>query len=58
MFNYKLSIDQQIATILEVTEGEYSQVFDASTFGGKAGMAVLGASTSRKEKYFATTNDW
>jgi len=58
VFDYKLSVGEQIAEIERSTRGNFTRVFDASAFAGEAAMAAFAASKSTEQKYFATTNDW
>ncbi|OBT88014.1 hypothetical protein VE02_02899 [Pseudogymnoascus sp. 03VT05] len=60
VFDYKLTLDEQLSTIQQITNGNFSRVFDASAQGTETGMrAVLGVADQHAPlRYFSTTNDW
>ncbi|OBT98834.1 hypothetical protein VE01_03434 [Pseudogymnoascus verrucosus] len=60
VFDYKLPLDEQLATIQQVTNGNFTRVFDASAMGTETGIdAVTQVADQRApERYFSTTNDW
>ena len=59
-FNYKLSLEEQLAEIKQITGGNFSRVFDASAMATETGMEALAqvGDKDAKVKYFATVNDW
>lgn len=61
-FDYKLSLDKQLAEIGRVTSGKFSRFFDASAQGYELAMKALQeVSLAGKEGgkvYFSTVDDW
>ncbi|KFZ00211.1 hypothetical protein V500_01136 [Pseudogymnoascus sp. VKM F-4518 (FW-2643)] len=59
-FDYKLTLSDQLASIREITGGNFSRVFDASAMGIETGIAAISqlADQSAPVRYFSTTNDW
>lgn len=53
-----MSVDAQVAAIMEITDGQCAEVFDASVFAGEAGIAALRASRTDKARKFVTANSW
>jgi hypothetical protein len=57
-FNYRLTLEEQLAEIENITGGNFSRIFDASSMGAETGLEALAQNKSTNEKYFSTTNDW
>ncbi|OBT70025.1 hypothetical protein VE03_00458 [Pseudogymnoascus sp. 23342-1-I1] len=59
-FDYKLPLSDQLSTIREITNGNFSRVFDASAMGTETGIAAISqlADQDAPARYLSTTNDW
>jgi len=58
VFNYKISLEDQLAEIETITKRNFSRVFDASAMAAETAMESLKTCSSGKTKYFSTTDDW
>ncbi|KAH8879603.1 GroES-like protein [Thozetella sp. PMI_491] len=56
--NNRLSIDEQLAVIKEVTGGNFGRVFDASAQGFETATKALSVVSTAGEKTFSTVDDW
>lgn len=54
----RISIDEQLREIAQVTEGQFALVFDASTYGTDLALRALDTLSTAKTKYFSTVDDW
>jgi hypothetical protein len=57
-FDYRLSLDEQLAEIMKITRGNFARVFDSSAHGYEAAIKALEAGSSASEKYFSSVDDW
>lgn len=58
-FDYKQSLEDQLKTVLEITKGNLSRIFDAVAGDDPVFAKMLYKQlSSSNPKYFATTNDW
>lgn len=60
VFDYKLSVQEQLEAVLKITEGKVSRVFDAVASDNPVIARELfkHETLSSKTKLFASTNDW
>ena len=57
-FDYKLSLDDQVKTVLDITAGDVARIFDAVAADDPVLAKALFKASNSTEKLFATTNDW
>ena len=57
-FDYKLSLDDQVKAVMDITTGDVSRIYDAVAANDPVLPKRLFKASRSNEKLFATTNDW
>ncbi|KAF4998883.1 hypothetical protein FGRMN_2814 [Fusarium graminum] len=57
-FNSRRSVDEQVADIQRITNGNFGRIMDASSHGFEVMVKALQNSSTATDKYLTTVDDW